>query len=163
MSEIPSEASAWLPLSPECELYRALLKPSMVSGTHVLPPAFMRRPPHPVTGEERDADGLSVSLAAGRDEPTTIRAEVERFSRCVAVCRIPVREVRDVETTPRLDAIQDAEDHANITGLPKMPADVTTEEGKSAVARAEFLGGELARRATVVWHKGTASSDQHPV
>jgi hypothetical protein len=125
----------------------------MIVADEIRPAAFMRRAPHPETGEKRDVDGLSVALAGGRDEITTAEAEAGRFNRCEAVCRITTGSVRSVETKPHLDVVQDEPFHANITGLPEMPGDIETEAGRAVKARAEFLGGELARRAHIVWRR----------
>lgn len=144
------EAGAYPALDDDCDTYRALLKPNMLAGDKVLPPAFMRRQPHPETGQPRDVDGLSVSLRNGRSEQDTAEAAAAEFERCRAVCKISARSIR-AAAPGVLDAVQDAPEHANIVGLPERPADLTTPTGQKIQADAEFLGGELAKRSLIVW------------
>lgn len=127
----------------------------MIAGGQVRLTAFMRRPPHPDTGEKRDVKGLSVALAGDRDEVTTAQSEAGQFRTCIAVCCLTAGQVRTVEKGPSLDIVQDAVHHGNITGLPEMLAavDLQTDAGRMAKARAEFLGGELARQARIVWRR----------
>jgi hypothetical protein len=113
---------------------------------------FMRRPPHPETGAERDTKGLSVTLRNGREEETTCRDAAAKMNDIPAVCRIGTGDVRAVAVAPPLDVIQDEPDHANIVHLPRVPpADIATDKGKAQRAYAEFIGGELAKQAVVVW------------
>ncbi len=155
MQEDAAAGSSWPPLLPGCATYRAILKPNMIAGGQVRALAFMRRPPHPITGVKRDVEGLSVALAGDRDEATTAAAEASQFNRCVAVCCLTVGKIRGIETEPGLDVVQDAPYHANVTGLPEMPAeaDLEADAGRAARARAEFLGGELAQEARIVWRR----------
>jgi hypothetical protein len=113
---------------------------------------FMRRPPHPETGAERDTKGLSVTLRNGREEETTCRDAAAKMNDISAVCRIGTGDVRAVAVAPPLDVIQDEPDHANIVRLPRVPpADIATEEGIKQRAYAELVGGELAQKAAIVW------------
>ena len=152
LSDMLTEDSEYAPLLDEVLIYRAVLYKDWIKGDHVKPRAFMRRPPDK-EGKERDRKGLSVTLDAGRDENAVYKA-ISSSLTCDAICKISVEQVRSSPTSPCLDVVQDAHDHANIVGLPDVPpADIHTDEGKAARREAERIGGELGRRACVVWKK----------
>ena len=100
--------------------------------------------------------GLSVALAAGRDETTVCINEAEAFNDCPFMCRITVGAVRalpaQIDTPLEFDVIQDSPIHANITGLPPVPpGDIETPEGLAARVEARRIGSEMAKCAVVVW------------
>ncbi len=145
------------PLANDEWLYRAVLQPDWFKKGKLKDRVFMRRPPT-IDGQERDAAGLSVALAAGRSEPDTCAAEAAPFNDCQFVCNISVSTVRatakQIGLSTELDAIQDRVNHANITGLPPVPpSDIATVEGQAERAEARRIGDELAKRAAVVWTK----------
>ena len=166
LKQVPDTA-AWPPLAPETVLYRPLTRGGMVSWNRpnpitnncLTPLAFMRRPPHPETGQRRDVHGFSVTLANGRTENDVVFAELKYDPR--AICRLTVGEARSVSGTRLSDGVvvtvepvQDAADHANLVALPEVLEEpATTEAGRKATADAEFIGGKLAALAEVVWRK----------
>jgi len=87
----------------------------------------------------RDADGLSVSIETpGLREMHRRKFEDDGHR----ACQIAVRSVREL---PLLDVIADATDqdpaHALITGVPD------PRQGPVQLANAEYVAGELAKRA----------------
>lgn len=107
-------SSPWPTLSSESELYRAVIKPNHFENGQITHKAFLRRSPHPETGEIRDAEGLSVYLK----DKISVDMIILRWKKCVAVGYLTVGNVRNLEADPPLDVIQNKENHANITGLP---------------------------------------------
>lgn len=119
-----------------------------VSG-QILRGAFLRREPHPETGEKRDTQGLSVNLRVKR----SVKQTQADWQNCHMIATLTVRSIRAVETDPKLDVVQTAADrdyHANLTGLPERGPDVP----ESNITEAERLATQLARAAKAVYIKG---------
>src|SRR5438270_19860 len=104
-------------------VYRALTRSRDINKLtgDPAPDGFIRR-------EKGDEDGLSVSI--------TRSVEVE-FK---ALVSLTVGQIRELG----LDVIQDEPTHAYIVDLP------LRSESTQSAARAEYLGGELAARCTLV-------------
>jgi hypothetical protein len=152
---LPDGQESFSSLPDSCPLYRAVLETRWVKDGIIKPRVFMRRPPTS-EGTERDQKGLSVALAGDRDETTTCTKVAQQFNECKHVCRILCGTVRslgiEAPEAAGLDVVQDAVFHANIIGLPSVPPpNIATDEGKFARAKAERIGGLLARKAVVVW------------
>jgi hypothetical protein len=133
--------AAWDELPCGCIVYRAVLNAQgreKVSGK-ILRGAFLRRPPR-ADGTLRDTKGLSVYLK----EKRSVEDVRSAYNPCYAVGSLHVGRVRDVPVLPALDVIQDAEDHANIAGLP--------DHGEDD-AKAERLATRLAEQTRLVWMK----------
>ena len=125
---------------PENLLLRAVLNRKGYDRVEkaINPPAFMRRPPNPKTGDPRDLDGLSVSLASGGE---TVDKLVKRWT-CYAVCSLFQSGVESIDVEPRLGVVPDSDVHANITGLP-----ASGENDRYA----EYLANELIRISKLEW------------
>jgi hypothetical protein len=138
-------------LKDDCELLRVGTNaPSIdkVSG-QILRGAFLRREPHPVTGEKRDVQGLSVNLREKRPVTQT----VADWKNCHMIAALTVHAVRGIEATPRLDVIQTTEDrdyHANLTGLPERGPHVSDTN----VTESERLATLLAKASKAVYIRG---------
>lgn len=139
------------PLKDETEILRVGTNaPSIdkVSG-QILRGAFLRKEPHPDTGEKRDTHGLSVNLKEKRNEKQTLEA----WKNCHMIAVLSVRSVRAVSAFPKLDVVQTSADrdyHANITGLPERGPDVPDEN----FTQAERLATLLAKASRAVYIKG---------
>lgn len=140
-----------LPLPDDCEVLRVginALSIDKVSG-EVSRKAFLRREPHPDTGQTRDAQGLSVNLREKRSVSQTLAD----WKNCHMIAVLAAGIVRAVSIAPPLDVIQTAADrdfHANITGLPERGPDVPEEN----ITEAERLATLLAKASKSVYVKG---------
>lgn len=154
------------PLCSDTVLYRSLTRAGMYlketvhpgTGNAFTPLAFMRRAPNRETGQKRDAQGFSVTLANGRSRSDVV--ETEKAYKPKAICSLLVADVEAASGTivrgepVSLQVVQDRPDHANIVGLPEVIEEPpTTAEARNAYADAELLGGVLAARAVLVWQK----------
>jgi len=140
-----------LPLIDECEILRVgTSAPSIdkVSG-QILRGAFLRRQPHPDTGEKRDVHGLSVNLR----EKRSVKQTQADWKNCYMIAALTIRSVRAIDAAPKLDVTQTAEDrdyHANLTGLPERGPNVPDAD----ITEAERLATLLAKASTAVYVKG---------
>lgn len=127
-------------------VYRAVLSSrhrDKVTG-RIVSGAFMRRPPK-TDGTIRDAAGLSVSIF--QNPILSQQNIIERVTTqvtCFAIASLHVGHIRDVPATPKLDVVQDALTHANITGLPT--------NGENDI-EAERLATALVNQARTIWYK----------
>ena len=121
-------------LDDSTEVARAVLDERWIRGG-VRPGAFLRR--------DRDEDGVTVT----NPQACTSEQLCNTFARCFGVLHIEVGKVRnlglDVQAT---DPASHVCDHASITGLPYKSQDP---------GLAEFLAGQLARLARLVWSPTT--------
>ena len=127
-----------------------------VSG-QILRGAFLRREPHPVTGERRDTQGLSVNLRGKR----SVKQTQADWQDCHMIAALTIRSVRAVEASPKLDVIQTAAErdyHANLTGLPERGSDVP----EANITEAERLATQLARAAKAVYIKSQGFLEDRP-
>lgn len=144
---------SWPPLDDAENTYRLLVRPTdLTTQGGITSKAFLLRQVKP-DGSEADKDGLSVSLCGGRPESQLVEEERVKVTRCVGVGRITAVDIRGATVSHGwpLDVVQDEAYHANVKGLPRRPADLTTEEGRVAQLNAEFVGNELAKRARLAW------------
>ena len=127
------------PLDDLCVVYRSALYPNHCEKTtgQLVKKAFLRRGPHPETGDLRDQLGISVNLNC---DLQTIR---NQFLVIHAIGETRVGRIRQISTS-ELDVIQDGPTHANITGLPASGED--TE-------RAERLASQLAGICVCVYKR----------
>jgi len=118
-------------LDSSSSIYRAVLYQRWIKNG-VQPGAFIRR--------DRDRNGISIN------DPNSCspRQLCALFRECFGVLRLSVSEIRNLhlDIKPDLHPHHNACDHGNIVGLPLTSADPF---------HAEFLAGELAKRATLEW------------
>ena len=137
------------PLTKDSEVLRVGTNSPSVDkrSGQILRGAFLRREPHPETGEKRDTQGLSVNLRKKRTEKQTLTD----WPKCHLIAVLPVGSVR--AASPKLDVVQTGADrvyHANITGLPERGPDVPNAN----FTEAERLATLLAKAARAVYIKG---------
>ncbi len=139
------------PLKDESEVLRVGTNaPSIdkVSG-QILRGAFLRREPNPDTGAKRDVHGLSVNLR----EKRSVEQTQADWPNCHMIAVLAIRSVREIDTIPKLDVTQTAEDrdyHANLTGLPERSPDAPDAD----ITKAERLATLLAKASKAIYVKG---------
>lgn len=142
-------------LAPECPIIRVLLYPNCIEkeSGKVARGSFIRRAPHPETGQPRDSAGLSVCL----EERISVSKAVLDWPNCRGIVRLSAGGVREIECKPQLDVVQSNEEirkesvHANIVNLPenKGLANMTPDE----VMQMEHIATMLAKRSELVYSK----------
>lgn len=101
--------------------------------------AFHRRPPHPETGEVRDAAGLSVDYGVSVPDGCA-----RGFPKKEMIVSLHVGKVRDIHGD--LDVVPNSPTHANITGIPR------EEEN---LEKLEQIAAALASMSRKVWPKSS--------
>jgi len=146
MAEARDEAvPQWEPLPRDCPVYRAALNWNAIDkvSKEFVRGAFIRREPRE-DGTPRDEHGISVYVfrEEGYSEEQIVELIRADYDPCRGVGRLFVGPIRDIETTPRLDVVQDRKNHANIEGLPA--------HGKN-IPKAERLATLLAKLTKRLW------------